>query len=65
MWANRCHSRIGSVIGSRTGEVTLPARHTLVWPKLGMYLATGSFNSNAPSSHNCSASTAVIGFVIE
>ena len=65
MWANSCQTCIVSVIGSSTGALTLPARHTLVSLNAGMYLCTGSVSSKRPSSHSCSASTAVIGLVIE
>ncbi|CAB4580876.1 unannotated protein [freshwater metagenome] len=65
MCVNKCHNCITSVMGSNCGFVSDPARHTLVSANSGMKLLTGSFSSNAPSSHNMSAAMAVIGFDME
>ena len=50
VWANRCHTRSSSVIGSRTGAVNEPLRHTLVSANDGMYQRTGSLSSKRPCS---------------
>jgi hypothetical protein len=65
VWVIKCHISICSVIGSRTGDVADPERHTRASANSGRNLLTGSFSSKRPSSHSISAATDVIGFVIE
>ena len=57
--------RISSVTGSVSGRTDEPPRHTRRSLNDGMYQRTGSLSSKAPSSHSVSATTAVIGLVIE
>ncbi len=48
-----------------SGLVNDPLRHTRVSAKAGTKRRTGSFSSNAPSSHSIIAATEVIGLVME
>ena len=57
--------RTGSVAGTVSGFCAEPRRYTRGSANEGTNRATGSFSSNAPSSHSIIAATDVMGFVIE
>ena len=64
-WVSRCHIRIGSVCGTRSGLAAVPPVNTGVSAKAGRNVLTGSMSSKAPCSHSIMAATEVTGLVIE